>query len=430
MSRSKLGISRRSFLATSGVLTGLYASGQSLAFESKSPNEKLKIAIIGPGGKGESNLSEMVGEHIMAIVDVDERRAAKAYAAHPEARKLKDYRLLFEKPDEFDAVVVSTPDHHHALPSMLALMHGKAVYCEKPLSHTVWEARTLADKSKEKKIPTQMGTQIHAGDNYRRVVELIQAKVIGEIKEVHVFVGKGWGGGVRPTDTPAVPAGLDWDLWLGGAPERPYHPTYVPANWRRWWDFGTGTLGDMGCHYMDLPFWALGLTQPTTVEAFGPEVNLETAPLGLKVEYEFPAVADRPALKLTWYDGEMVPEEIQGRKYGKNGVVFIGTQGEMFSDYGKYKLYPEDKFKEFTPPMPTIAKSVGHHKEWLDAIKYGTPTLCNFGYSGNLTESVILGTVAYRAGEKLLWDGPNLKTRNSEKANKLLNKEYRKGWTW
>jgi hypothetical protein len=274
-----------------------------------------------------------------------------------------------------------------------------------------------------------MGTQIHATDNYRRVVEIIQAGTIGDVTEVHVWVGKSWGGGDRPEKGVEPPANLSWDLWLGPAPERPFAAgRYHPAQWRRWWDFGQGTLGDMGCHYMDLPFWALDLRYPISIEAEGPEVHPETCPLGLVVKYKFPARGDKPGLDFTWYDGNKTPREVADEKVPGSGVMFVGTEGNMFASYSNYKLFPKEKFTDFVPPAQTIPKSIGHHAEWIKACKDGSPTTCNFDYSGALTEAVLLGNVAYRTGKQIDWDGENFKATNCPEADKYLRKEYRPGW--
>ncbi|MEI6538859.1 MAG: Gfo/Idh/MocA family oxidoreductase, partial [Planctomycetota bacterium] len=331
--------------------------------------------------------------------------------------------------DKIDAVVIGTADHHHAPASIRAIRAGKHVYCEKPLTHTVFEARLIAKAAAEKGVATQLGTQIHAENNYRRVVEIIRAGVIGDVTEAHVWVGKGWGGGDRPAKGDPVPANLNWNLWLGPAPERPYaNGIYHPANWRRWWDFGQGTLGDMACHYMDLPFWALDLRHPTRCEAEGPPVHAETCPLGLIVKYDFPARGTMPACKLTWYDGDLIPQKINGQAVPANGVMFVGTDGMMFADYGKYKLFPGDKFNDFKPPAESIPNSIGHHAEWIKACKDGSPTTCNFDYSGALTETVLLGNVAYRLGKALDWDAEKLVVTNVPEAAKLINKPYRAGW--
>ena len=274
-----------------------------------------------------------------------------------------------------------------------------------------------------------MGTQIHAGCNYRRVVEIVQAGRIGDVKEVHVWVGKGWGGGDRPDKADPVPPHLSWDLWLGPAPERPYAVgRYHPAQWRRWWDFGQGTLGDMGCHYMDLPFWALDLRHPVSCEAEGPEVHPETAPLGLTVRYKFPSRGDLPAVDLTWYDGDRCPKEVAGERVPGSGVMFVGSEGNLFASYTNYRLFPREKFADFQPPEQTIPESIGHHAEWIEACKDGTPTTCNFDYSGALTESVLLGNVAYRTGESLQWNAAELKAENCPEADSLIHKQYRSGW--
>jgi hypothetical protein len=310
----------------------------------------------------------------------------------------------------------------------MALRLGKHVYCEKPLTHNVYEARRVAEAAAKAKTATQMGTQIHAAGNYRRVVEIIRSGAIGPVREVHTWAGRSWGGGDRPKEMPPVPSNLHWDLWLGPAPERPYHSTYLPANWRKWWDFGGGNLADMACHHMDLPFWALELRAPLTVEAEGPPLHPETCPLGLIVRYEFPSRGDAPPVKLTWYDGDKIPPKIRELSTGGGGNLFVGDRGLLWADYGSYKLYPEADFAGFKPPPPTIADSIGHHAEWLQACKTGGPTTCSFDYSGALTEAVLLGNVAYRTGRKLAWDAASLKAADCPEADAFLRREYRKGW--
>jgi predicted dehydrogenase len=325
---------------------------------------------------------------------------------------------------------VATPDHTHAPATLTALRAGLHVFCEKPLTHTVYEARLVAETAAKHKRVTQMGTQIHGGDNYRRVVELIQSGAIGAVNEVHVWVSTTYGGADRPKEMPKVPAGLDWDLWLGPAPKRPYHPTYVPFYWRGWWDFGGGALADMACHYMDLPFWALKLRHPTKINAEGPPPHPESTPHGLTVHYDFPARGELPPVKLTWYDGGKRPALFaQGKlpKWG-NGVLFIGSKGMLLADYGKRKLLPEKQFADFTPPKPTIANSIGHYKEWVEACKHGGPTTCNFDYSGALTEAVLLGNVSYRLGKPIEWDAKKFKA-NEAGAEKYLRPVYHNGWT-
>ena len=409
------------------------------------PSEKLRIAVVGVAGRGGANLKGVSGETIVALCDIDEQRLAVAAKAHPQARTFTDFRKMFDAVGrDIDAAVVSTPDHTHAPAAAMALRMGKHCYCEKPLTHSVYESRTLTDLAREHKCATQLGTQIHAGDNYRRVVELVQSGAIGPIAEVHVWSGARYGGQERPKETPPVPPHIHWDLWLGPAPERPYHPCYLPGSWRSWWDFGCGALGDFGCHYMDLPFWALDLKYPTRVEAEGPAVHPETTPLGLKVVYDFPARGPKPPVRLTWYDGGLRPDALLGRdglvrpetlqkpenpsKWG-SGVLFIGTKGWLLADYGRRMLMPEKDFADFQPPAPTISASIGHHEEWIHACKTGGTTTCNFDYSGPLTEAVLLGNVAYRAGEVLQWDAASLKAAGAARAEGFIRRTYRAGWT-
>jgi predicted dehydrogenase len=337
-----------------------------------------------------------------------------------------------EMAKEIDAVMVSTADHTHAPASAMGMRLGKHCYCEKPLTHTVYEARVLAQLAKEKNLVTQMGTQIHATDNYRRVVELVQGGAIGPVTEAVVWCGKDWGNGKRPAgETPEVPKNIHWDEWIGPASFVPYHPCYLPAEWRRWWAFGNGTLGDMACHIMDLAFWALKLRHPTSIEANGPAVDPEGCAADLSVRYEYPARGDMPPVKVTWYDGKRQPEFPAGYNIpvGGIGVLFIGKNGMLRADYDGRILYPEAKFKDFKAPTPTIPNSIGHHKEFFEACKNGGPTTCNFDYSGALTEAVLLGNVAFRTGKKLQWDAANLKATNCPEADQYLRREYRKGWT-
>jgi predicted dehydrogenase len=423
-------VSRRDFLRTSSALAaGLYVGNSFAAAPSTSPNEKLNLGIIGPGNRGGANLAGVSTENIVALCDVDDRQAAKAFEKHPQAARYKDFRKLLDK-EKLDAIVVSTTDHVHAHAGLAGMRRGLHCYCEKPLAHSVWEVRLMAQTAKEKGLATQMGTQIHASENYRRVVEIVQAGVIGPIRDVKAWVTKGkhWGGGERPTEVQPIPPEVDWDLWLGPAPERPYHNTYLPGNWRSWWDFGNGMLGDMGCHYMDLAFWALGLRHPTTIAAEGPPVHSETAPLGLKVTWTFPARGDQPPANLTWMDGDMVEKPVHEQELPNGGVYFIGDNGTLFASYGNYRLFPEEQFKDFTPPPKSIAKSIGHHQEWIAACKTGSPTLCNFDYSGALSETVLLGSVAYRTGKTLDWSPTTLKATNAPEADKYLRRAYRKGW--
>ncbi len=423
---------RRQFLKTSGMAAvGFWVGSQLSAQESKSPNEKLNLGIIGTNHRARANINGVKSENVVAYCDIDDNYMAQAKTMFPGADGYHDFRKLIDRKD-IDAVVVSTPDHMHVPASVRAMQAGMDCYCEKPLANTVWEARLAADIAKKHKRVTQMGTQIHAGSNYRRVVEIIESRVLGNIREAHSWVGKSWGGGERPEKTPPVPKHLHWDLWQGVAKERPYHPIYVPQNWRRWWEYGGGTLGDMGCHHMDLIFWALKLRHPTSVWAAGEKVHPETAPpKGVDAHWEFPRRGDLCPVTVNWWDsGKRPPQFAQGLlpKWG-DGTLFVGDKGMLLASYGSYRLLPEKDFKDFQAPPQTIPNSVGHYKEWINAIKTRGETTCNFDYSGALTEMVLLGNVAYRnGGEKLEWDARNLKITNSESANAFIKREYRKGW--
>jgi len=429
--------SRRQFLsvAASGG-AGLLILGNSRSARSYQANEKLNIAVIGAGGRGAANLGDVASETIVALCDADERRAASSFARFPQAKRYFDYRRLLEELDrQIDAVVVSTPNHVHAPASVTAMRMGKHAYCEKPLSHSIYEARVAARVAAEMKVATQMGTQIHATDNYRRVVELIRSDTIGPVREVHCWVEQGIEGPrSRPQESVPVPEKFHWDLWLGPAPSRPYHPCYFEKrslSWQNWWDFGNGAVGDMGSHIMDLPFWALELQAPTTVEAEGPlPVRPETYPDALKVRWEHPARGNRPPLTLTWYDGKQWPESPAGVDLTSwhLGTMFVGDKGILVADYGHYLLLPEAQFKDFQAPQPWIAPSLGHHEEWVHACKTGAPTLCNFDYSGALVEHNLLGTVAFRTGQKLQWDAERLTATNCPAAEQYLRKAYRDGW--
>jgi len=424
---------RRDFLRASAA-AGAAAFALPAFAQDKSPSQKLNVAIIGPANRGAAQLAAAGSmENVVAICDVDENNLGATNEKYPKAKKFIDFRKMFdEMAKEIDAVMVSTADHTHAPASAMAMRLGKHCYCEKPLTHSVYEARVLAELAKEKNLVTQMGTQIHAEDNYRRVVELIQAGAIGPVTEVRAWSPAKYGGGKRPTETPEVPKHLHWDEWLGPAPFRPYHPCYMPFVWRGWWDFGNGGLGDFGCHLMDLAFWALKLRHPTTIAAEGPAVDPESCAEGLTVHYEYPARGDLPPVKLTWYDGDKAkdPEIPPGSNVvaGNMGVLFIGKDGMLRADYGSRTLYPVEKFKDFKAPEPTIPKSIGHHKEFFEACKNGGPTTCNFDYAGALTEAVLLGNVSFRTGKKLEWDAAKLKATNCPEADQYIQRPYRQGW--
>jgi predicted dehydrogenase len=427
---------RRNFLQASmagGI--GFWVAGGSRRAESQSPNEKLNIAIIGAGGQGDSNLNNVSSENIVAICDVDEERAARAFGAYPKATKYHDYRKLFDNHKTFDAVVVSTPDHHHAPASMAAIRLGKHVYCEKPLTHSVWEARALKEAAARAKVQTQMGNHGHALDSVRRSVEIIRSGALGKVTEVHSWTDRPiWPQGVnRPVETPAVPNTLDWYLWQGPAPDRPYHPAYCPFVWRGWWDYGTGALGDMACHVMDMPYWALELGAPLAVEAETELIHPESAPKASVIRFDFPARGDKPPVRYTWYDGGRKPASslVGGAELPLNGSILVGDQGTMFvtDPYGaSIRLLPEKKFQNFQGPAESIPRSPGHHREWIQACKGGPAPLSEFGYAADLTEAILLGNVALRVGKRITWDPQSLSCPNAPEAGQFLRRDYRNGW--
>ncbi|MEP6754272.1 MAG: Gfo/Idh/MocA family oxidoreductase [Chthonomonadales bacterium] len=420
---------RREFLNTS-IAAGLAVAVPANAYaKPQSANDKLNIAVIGTANQARFSIANVQSQNIVAVCDIDENYLAVAQKDFPAAMAFTDYRKMLELKN-IDAVVIATPDHAHAPATILALDSGRHVYCEKPLTHTLYEARQVAELARKKKRVTQMGTQIHAGDNYRRVVEIIQSGAIGDIKEVHCWVGTTWSGKGRPVETPPVPANMHWDLWLNVAPDRPYNPTYHPARWRGWWDFGGGAMSDMACHHMDLPTWALDLQYPTSVEAEGPELNAECAPEWLIVHYEYPSRGKLPPVKLTWYNGGKRPSYFAEGKLPNwgDGTLFVGSKGMMLAGYGNYKLLPETDFAGYVPPAPTIANSIGHHAEWIEACKHGGPTTCNFDYSGRLTETVLLGNVSFRTGKKIEWDHKKMRAKGCPEADVFLKPNYRKEW--
>jgi predicted dehydrogenase len=425
---------RRQFLGASAAAVAGYFAWPLFAEDKKSAaNERLNVGVIGVSNQGEYDWKNVVaaGAEVVAFADVDDTKTGTIRDRFPKAKAFVDFRKMLDEKG-LDAAVVATPDHVHAFATLAALKAGLHVYCEKPLTHTVAEARLVAKTAAQEKKVTQMGTQIHAGSNYRRVVELIQSGAIGDVKEAYCWVGTSYGGGGRPKDTEPVPKGLDWDLWLGPAPERPYHSKiYHPFFWRKWWDFGGGALADMACHHMDLPFWALGLRHPTKVSASGGEPHPESAAVALVVEYEFPARGKQPPVKLTWSDGGKRPkyfDDGQLPKWG-DGTLFVGSKGMLLAGYNAHRLLPEKDFEGFKPPKATIPDSVGHHKEWVEACKSGGTTTCNFDYAGALTETVLLGNVSFRVGKSLEWDAKKLKATNCAEAEKYLHNEYRKGWS-
>ncbi len=437
-------ISRRSFLRSSAIVAGA-AIGAPAIVRGQNLNNLLNIALIAVGGRGGGNLQSVREENIVAICDVNGKNLARAAEQFPQALKFTDFRKMYdEAASKFDAVVVSTCEHTHAFATLPALQLGKHVYCEKPLAHNIWETRIIREAAAKAKVATQMGTQIHAENNYRRVVELIKSGAIGPVREAHVWVSRTWGwqpteedakkyedivfSSERPTTADPIPEGLDWDLWLGPAPVRPFNNLYFPGpKWYRWWEWGSGTMSDLGSHWNDLPFWALDLKVPLTIEASGPPVHPDLAPASMQATYEYGARGDMPPVKLTWYQGQNKPKiwTDKGIPQWPDGALFIGDKGMVLADYGKLTLLPEDQFKDFKAPDPFIPDSLGHHKEWIHACKTGEPTTCNFEYSGALTEANHLGNVAYRVGKKIQWDPEKLKATNAPEADKFIKREYR-----
>lgn len=440
-------LTRRTFLQGAATAAGGLFAAPAIV-RGTNLNEKLNIAIVGCGGRGAANLAGVSSENIVALVDVNDAAVQAAGAKHPQARKLNDFRKLYDHASEFDAVVVSTCEHTHAYATLPALKLKKHVYCEKPLTYNIHEARVIREAAAQAGVATQMGTQIHAEENYRRVVELVQAGAIGPVREAHVWVSRAWGwqpteeeakrhGDIvllrdRPTETQPVPAGLNWDLWLGPAPERPFHGTYVPGpKWYRWWDFGNGTMSDLGSHWIDLPFWALNLKAPLTIEAKGPPVHAELAPASMQVRYEYGSRGELPPLSLTWYQGTEKPERWTAGEIPRwdSGVLFVGDGGMILSDYSRHLLLPEKKFEGFVRPEATIPKSKGHYAEWIHACKTGAPTTCHFEYAGWLTEANHLGNVAFRAGKKLEWNPELMRATNCPEADRFIRREPRRGWS-
>lgn len=402
----------------------------------ESPNEKLNLACIGVGGRGAANVSGVKSQNMVAFVDVDAQRAGKTFESFPNVQQLTDYRKLFDQfGSKLDGVVISTPDHTHFHPAYAAMQLGINVYLEKPLAHNVWETRTLTELARSKGLATQLGSQRHAMSNMHRVVEWVQSGAIGEVQEVHSWIGGNRGMPDFPTDNPPVPAGINYDLWRGPVlnPPRPYHPTICPYGWRFWWDFGTGETGNFGCHILDIPYWALQLTKPTRVKASGPERDAERTPKAMHVEYQFPAIDDhatlgkRGAVKLHWYHGTPPILKEKGLDAAGNNTLMIGSKGMLLCGFSKRQLLPEDQFADYKSPDEFIPDSPGFHNEWLNACRGGEAATCNFDYSGPMAETVLLGNVAYRAGN-FDWDAEALSTGDNQAAQALIKEAYRPGW--
>lgn len=404
------------------------------------PSEKLNIAGVGIGGRGAGVIKEMGTENIVALCDVDSVKAGKTFEAFPKAEQFRDYRILLDKRKDIDAVMIATPDHMHAPITVAALRSGKHVYVEKPMAHSIEEARVMTRIAKETGLVTQMGNNGHAGEGLRLIREYIQGGAIGPVHEIHSWSdrpGRFWTQNHdRPTETPPVPANIDWNLWIGAAPMRPYSKMYHPHDWRGWFDFGTGALGDMAIHNMDPAFYALDLGAPSATEAKTSELKAESYPLWSILRYEFAAKIDRPAVTLTWYDGGQQPPRPrdlpEAAKLSDNGIYFVGEKGTLVSGgwSGPPTLYPEARRQEFSKPAPTIPRSIGHVEEWIKACKDHKPedSKAGFAYSGPFTEALLVGNLALRLQKRIEWDSANMKASNASEAEALIHKDYRKGF--
>lgn len=403
---------------------------------SASPNNKLNIAVIGVAGRGGANLGGVAKENIVALCDVDSNKLAGALKRFPKAKTYKDWRKCLEQKD-IDAVVCSTTDHTHAFVATWAMNRDMNVYCEKPLATSVEEARMVRNKYLEKKdkLATQMGTQIHASDNFRRVVELVRAGAIGKPKDVRVWCSRTPKCEAYYPEVKPVPDNLDWDLWIGPAPFHPYNPGYVGSclRWNRFWDFGAGQIGDMGSHMMDLAYWAYDLKLPTACKAEGKPIHPDGCPEQLKAEWDHPKNDWRGKVKVYWYDGGLkpgMPSAIWNRDKMMKGVLFSGDKGWLLADYGYRAMMLKGDMTHYKSPTAEtlIPASIGHHAEWIRGCKEGTPTLCNFDYAGAMIEQNMLGLVAARVGKQLDYDAKTMKATNCPEADQYIKKTYRKGW--
>ncbi len=426
------------------------------------PSEKVNVALVGTGGQGRVNLQALFRENdaqVIAVADpaqsfsledfyykgtggrsTTRELIEKQYAPKiPNFRcaEYEDFRVMLEKEKSIDAVLCATPDHLHACVSVLAMRAGKHVYCEKPLTHNLWEARLVARVARETGAATQMGNIGHSSEGMRQTVEWLRAGAIGAVREVHAWVGATrWNKTLigRPTDMPPVPAGLNWDLWLGPREPRPYHPAYVPVRWRDFWAFGTGAIGDFVCHDLDAACWALDLRDPLWVEAHpGSQMDDEISPHSELVYWQFGPRGDRPPVRVTWYDGGLRPARPDGWPEDEalpgRGSLFMGDKGILLSSFSsKPRLIPDEKNDAYQPPAKTIPRSKGHHRDWLDACKGGQPASGNFQYGAKLTEVVLLGNVALRTGKKIYWDAADLKAKNAPEADQFIKEPYRSGW--
>lgn len=439
-------LTRRRFIHSTTAAFLILQSGSARTYAA---NERLNIVSVGAGGKAAGDIQGVSSQNIIGLADVDNVRAHGMFNRFPKAKRYVDYRkMLDEMESEIDAVIVATPDHHHFHASMDAIQRGKHVYTEKPLTHSVWEARELTRAAQRAGVATQMGNQAQASEETRRVEEYILDDAIGAVREIEIWTDRAsrgifeeyWPQGVgRPKEKVETPDSLEWDLWIGPAPYRPYHPAYAPFKWRGWWDFGTGALGDIGCHFMDPVFRALKLKAPNAVEATSSRVNRETYPLASMISYYFGARGSMPEVKIKWYDGGLRPnrpaEMPDGAAIGDNGLILKGENGILFSDWNRWRLFPDKLDKEVGNPTRRLDRSPGHYNEWIDACKGGASAGSHFGFAGPLTEAVMLGNIALRyelreklTRQKLLWDSEQFRFTNLNDANQFLKRQYRDGW--
>lgn len=442
--KEKTSISRRKFLVNSSLAFSAFSIVPRYVLGGPGfvpPSDLLNMGGVGVGGKGFVDVKGVSTENIIALCDVDDVRATDSYKAHPKARKYRDFRKMLDKEKDLDAITISTPDHMHAMITMEAMKRGIHVYTQKPITRTIYEAREIREFAKKAGIVSQMGNQGHANEGPRILNELIWQGAIGKVHEVHCWTDRPvWPQGIpnRPAKSGNIPETLDWDLWLGVAEYRPYNEAYVPFNWRAWWDFGAGALGDMGCHIFDYPYWALKLSHPLNIEAYSTPLMKETAPHASMITYNFNSGIDPSKVKLTWYDGGLKPPIPKGLVSDRDlwekgsGVVFVGELGQIV--YGHHRPKPflliDGKEEEYDQPKEMISRSIGHYQEWISECKGGKhKAMSNFEYSGPLTEAVLLGNVALRAGKGMLeWDPKDLKVTNHTEANQYIHSPYRDGW--
>ncbi len=424
------------------------------------PSDKLNLAGVGVGGMGADYLKDLESENIAVLCDVDSNKAGKTFKRYPAAKIYTDFREMLDKEKGIDAVVIGTPDHTHASVALATIQLHKHVYCAKPMTRTIHEARTVVKAAREAKVATQMSVQSCASEEACATAEWIRAGAVGEVREVHVWTDRPvWPQGLaRPNDSPTVPPTFAWDLWLGPAPVRQYHPVYHPFRWRGWYDFGTGALGDMGCHTFHVIFRALRLEHPTRVQACSNFTMLpayagdadqdwmmskkakfpETYPMASIVTWDFPAREKLPPVRLLWHDGGIRPPQPEGwppsnltaKAYPGDGILFYGSKGVLFSGFtGGPALVSGAKKQGFTPPPKTLPRTKGHYQEFVQAAKGGPPASCNFDFGGLLTEVALLGTIAQRTGKVLEWDAANGRFTNDEAANQFVEQPRREGWS-